>query len=368
MKNIKSIFKHNAYQNKPLDFEQGYDLAFYMIEGCNGNPIASIQSLSLLCSLHNKATYTHKDAHLQIAGLVAGIIDADIKTSEFGFLKPNVPYVVDNCGMGGDNIVTANISTLASFICSSLGIFMCKHGSPANADGGRHGSSDFVALCDIPVGLSDIEICRMIEENHWGYIEACDTRFKQIHTQTHKFAQLAHMNDLLGPLTAPIEPSIAKYKVVGINGLLKPIVVSKACQLLNQKGITKFENALFIQGNLNNKECVDELVLTFYGTSVAELTKENEVIEYTLFPNDFGMPSVDEKFLSPPAGMSKGRYSSAILNRKLVGPIDQVIAANAAIIFEMVNGSNLKDAQQECLSSMTKTNEFVNHLKSKSYV
>jgi anthranilate phosphoribosyltransferase len=364
MENIKLIFKNYAYQNKPLGFEQGYDLASFAIEGCRGNNIAAIQSLALLCALHNKATYRHPDSYIQIAGIVAGVIDADVKTSEFGLLSPCVPYVVDNSGMGGDHIITANISTLASFICASLGIYMCKHGSPANSDKGLHGSSDFVSLCGIPTDLLNTEICKSVEENRWGYIEACDTRFKLIHTQTHKFAQLSHMNDLLGPLTAPINPDIAKYKVVGINSLLRPIVVAKACQLLNEKGVTKFENALFIQGNLSNKGHVDELVLTSHGTNVAELTKENKLIEYKLYPEDFGIEQVHQKFLSPPFGMSKGAYSHAILHRELVGPVDQIVAANAAIIIRMVHAIDLKDALQECLSEITKIKSFVSQLKS----
>lgn len=334
---IKKLLKEKAYQNIPLSFEEAYDLAAYTIEGCNGNDLAQIQSVAVLCALHNKATYLHKDAYLQIAGISAGIIDFDIKKSINGFAKPNVPYVVDNCGMGGDHFVTANVSTLAGLTAASLGVYVCKHGSPANADKGRQGSSDFINFCGIPNILPKKDIEKMIESHRFGYIEALDTNFKVIHQQTHSFAQLPHMNDLIGPLTHPVDPHLLKYKIIGINHLVPVEVVVKALKVLNEKGYTFFEKAMAIRGSVGNtnQDGIDELSITKWGTIVSELS-EKGIKNYVINSSNFGIRPVDKSFLTPPDGMSKADFSLSILNNESPKESVYMIAASSALILQMV--------------------------------
>lgn len=342
---IKKLLKEKAYLNIPLSFEEAYDLAAYTIEGCKGNELAQIQSVSVLCALHNKATYSHKNAYLQIAGIAAGIIDHDIKKSVSGFVKPKVPYVFDNCGMGGDHFVTANVSTLSAFTASSLGVYMCKHGSPANA--GRAGSSDFIKICGIPNIMPKEDIETMIETQKFGYIEALDTNFKIVHHQTHSFAHLPHMNDLIGPLTNPIDPILMKYKIIGINHLIPLNTITKALQFLNERGFTYFKNVMAVRGKVGTtvKDGIDELSITKWGTSVSELS-EDGIKTYIIKPADFGISPVDKSFLTP-NGMSKEDFSLSILGNK--APIESiyVIAANSALILRMIGkAKTLKEGFQ----------------------
>ena len=117
---IKHLLKDHAYQNIPLTYDEAYSLGLYVLQGCGGDKLAQIQSIAVLCALHTKATYSWtldasmetshcghrlpKTASEQIAGVCAAVFDQDIAQSEFGFLKPDVPYAMDNCGMGGDII------------------------------------------------------------------------------------------------------------------------------------------------------------------------------------------------------------------------------------------------------------------------
>lgn len=334
---IKKLLKEKAYQNIPLSFEEAYDLAAYTIEGCLGNDLAQIQSVAALCALHNKATYRHKNAYLQIAGISAGIIDFDIKKSASKFVKPNVPYVVDNCGMGGDHFVTANVSTLAGLTASSLGVYMCKHGSPANADQGRHGSSDFIKICGIPSILPKSVIEKMIESHRFGYVEALDTEFKLIHQQTHNFAKLPHMNDLIGPLTHPVDPQLLKYKIIGINHLVPLNAVIKALQLLNEKGYTFFKNAIALRGSVGMtiRDGIDELSITKWGTAISELS-EDGIKSYRIDSSDFGIKPVNKSFLAPPKDMNKADFSLSILNNEAQPESIYMIAASSALILKMV--------------------------------
>ncbi len=356
--NIKHLLKEHAYRNIPLSFDEGYDLGLMAIQGCKGDMSDQgelrklIQSIAALSALHTRATYGWKkngevidhDHHLpqnaaeQIAGICAAVFEHDIGDSEFGFLHPRVPYVIDNCGMGGDLTVTANVSTISAFIAASLRIPVCKHGSPSNADKGRHGSSDFIKLCGIEEFGTRDEVEALVEELGFGYTEALDTRFKLIHRQTHEIAEMPHMNDLIGPITNPVYPHLLTRRVIGVNHLVDPVVVAEAYRIMNERGVTNMEHLIAVRGygDENNPGGMDELSVCAGGTAVAEL-KDGVVTEYRLTAADFGIDPVASKDISPPEGMSKGEFSIRILRGEIDGPVVKMILANAALLVRLAH-------------------------------
>lgn len=356
---IKHIIKFHSSRNIPLTFDEAYELGMYALRGCRGNSLAQIQSIAALCALHTKATYgwvwnqekesehgerLPQSAAEQIAGICAAIFKHDIALSPSGFLKPNVPYAIDNSGMGGDLIVTANVSTIAGFIAASAGIPMCKHGSPANADKGLYGSSDFIALLGIDTFApkNDVEAC--IEWNGFGFTEALDTQYKLIHLQTHAIAQLPHMNDIIGPITNPLHPSVLSRRVVGINHLVPPRVVAEAYKILNAKGVTNLQHGLFVRGfvDTSSDQGMDEVSICKGGTQVAELYN-GTIREYHLSAQDFGLCPAPHRTISPPIGMNKGEFSVRILRGEISGPPLEMVLANAALLFYLANSvRNLK--------------------------
>jgi anthranilate phosphoribosyltransferase len=362
MKNrVKHFLKEHAGMNIPLAFDEAYDLGCYALEGCRGDQrksktkLAQIQSITVLSALHNKATYGWKSDGIalehnghklpfnsaeQIAGVCAAIFEQDIGKSEFKYLKPNVPYAMDNCGMGGDLITTANVSTIAALIASAAGIPMCKHGSPANADAGRHGSSDFVSLLGINTKATRIQVQKCVEDESFGYTEALDTRYKLIHMQTHKVAMLPHMNDIIGPITNPLSPHIMTRRVLGVNHLINPRIIAEAYQILNKRGCTDMQYCLIVRGFAKTGRCegMDEVSICESGTQVAEL-KDGVIKEYHLTASDFGLTPVSQASISPPNGMSKGEFSLAILKGEIGGPPLQMVLANTALLFYLAERS-----------------------------
>lgn len=347
---IKHVMKGHAYQNVPLGFEEAFDLGKYALEGCNGNDLARVQSIAALSALHTRATYAwtwneadqarhgHEllpnSAAEQIAGVCAAILAHDIAESELGFLHPQVPFAMDNCGMGGDLIVTANVSTIAALIAAAAGIPMCKHGSPANADKGRHGSSDFIGMLGIDPLVSKEAMEACVETHSFGYTEALDTRYKRIHLQTHQVAQMSHMNDIIGPLTSPLAPEILTRRVVGVNHLIPPRVVAEACLILNRRGFANLGRAFFIRGfaDQHQRHGMDELSVCPGGTQVAELSN-GEIREFNLQAENFGLDPVCVESISPPDGMSKGEFSLRLLRGEVGGPALDMVLANAALLF-----------------------------------
>ncbi|MFA6048123.1 MAG: hypothetical protein WCV59_03800 [Parcubacteria group bacterium] len=356
MFDIKHILKNHAYQNVPLSYEEAYCLGRMTLESCadSADKTIQIQSIAALCALHNGATYrwrwNERDARIhehdlptsaaeQVAGICAAVFEHDIAKSRYGFLRPKVPYAIDNCGMGGDLIVTANVSTIAAFIASATGIIMCKHGSPANADKGRHGSSDFIAqICGINNFASRDAVEKCVEKLGFGYTEACDTGYKSIHMQTHKIALLPHMNDIIGPITNPVDPKIMTKKILGMNHLVPPRVAAEVYQILNRKGITHLEHGFFIRGFISSDQYdgIDEVSVCDGGTQVAEL-REGEIHEYCLHANDFGLDVVSLENIVPLG--SKGDYSMKILRGEINGSRIKIVLANAALLFKLAGFS-----------------------------
>jgi anthranilate phosphoribosyltransferase len=353
MINVKHFIKEHAARNIPLCFDEAYELGVYAMEACKGGELASIQSIALLTALHNQATYAWTkngrkldhplpdDSSEQIAGVCAAIFEHDLAKSSLGFLSPKVEYAMDNCGMGGDLTITANVSTLAAFIASADGIPMCKHGSPANADKGRHGSSDFIDLCGISRFGSKEIVEKGVEELSFGYTEALDRRYKHIHMQTHEIARLPHMNDVIGPITNPLSPKLLTRRVLGVNHLIPPTMVAKAYRILNRKGITHLDHGLFIRGFAEDKTegGMDELSICDLGTQVVELN-DGKIQEHWLKAEDFGIKSIPVESVSPPDGISKGEFSLAILEGKAPLFPTQMVLANATLLFLLAERSN----------------------------
>lgn len=355
MADVKQVMKEYAYQNIPLWYDLAYELGCKAIAACatDVDPIERIQSVATLSALHNHATYAHQgdgkstpvNAAEQIAGFCAAVFEQDIARSQFGFAQPDVPVVMDNCGMGGDLVVTANVSTLAALIAAAGGIAMCKHGSPANADQGRHGSSDFVKLLGLKDYMSKAEVERMVAAFGFGYIEALDERFKRIHWQTHMYARLPHMNDIIGPITNPVNPQLMTRRVIGVNHLIDPYVVADAYRILNRKGVTNIQRLAAVRGYVSrgSQAGMDELSICAGGTKVAWLADTEIVVEY-LAAGDLGLATAPVEAISPPAGISKGQFSLDILHREVSGPAVDMVLANAALLFHLDTDLPLAEA------------------------
>jgi len=370
---INSILKHNAYQNKPLDFETAYLLGCLTLSPYKKGleevfriekGLAEKQSIAALCALHNRETYKKTGSPEQIAGICAAIFDYDIGMSDYGFLEADVDCAMDNCGMGGDLYRTPNVSTIAALIAAADGIPMCKHGSPGNTD--STGSSDFLEFCGVDLLAGKELVKEGLERFNFGYTDALDTRYKSIHVQTHKSARLAHMNDIIGPITNPLNPRLMKKRVLGVNHLIEPQVVAEAYQILNERGITHLEHGLFVRGFVDRDRNggIDEVSIFRGGTSVAELIN-GEIIVYDLYAEDFGIRT--HKYSEPPKGKEgKAKFSKEILDGKIEGMPKDLILANTAILYYLAKGIDFEEGfkrARESLESGEPANNLEKYIK-----
>jgi len=352
--NINPVLKHHAYQNKPLDFTTAYLLGVYAIFPYRSELndvfrqekiIAEKQSIAALCALHNKETYRKPEVSEQIAGIVAAVFDYDIGLSEYGFLRPNLEFVMDNCGMGGDLYRTANVSTISALIASADEIPMAKHGSPGNTD--STGSSDFLEYMGVNLFANKRMVEKALVKFNFGYTDALDTGYKVIHTQTHNSAHLAHMNDIIGPVTNPLHPKLMKARVLGVNHLIKPEIVADAYLILNRRGVTSLKHGLFVRGFVTKERDggIDEVSIFQGGTIVAEL-KGNKIETYELHADDFGLKT--GIYYEPPRGKKeKAEFGKMILQGKVTDSARDLILANTAVLEYLAHGITLKDGVEK---------------------
>ncbi|MDI6720927.1 MAG: hypothetical protein QMD85_00950 [Candidatus Aenigmarchaeota archaeon] len=344
---VNDMLKQKAYRDKPLDFEEAYLLGVYALspykECLKGifnqeKQIVEKQSIAALCALHDETIYRSEQSPEQIAGICAAVFDYDIATSENGFLMPKIEYAMDNCGMGGDLYRTPNVSTIAALIAAADNIQMCKHGSPGNTD--STGSSDFLRYLGVNLFSEKENVERDVEKYYFGYTDALDTRYKSIHVQTHKSAHLAHMNDIIGPITNPLHPSLMKKRVLGVNHLMEPKRVAEAYNILNEKGITDLQHGLFVRGFVNDERDggIDEVSIFRGGTTVAEL-KNGKIDVYNLCAEDFGIHT--QKYFETPG--EKAKFSRHILEGEVQGTPRDLVLANAAILEYLAKELDFKE-------------------------
>jgi anthranilate phosphoribosyltransferase len=374
---IKRLVKFHSNLNVPLSFDDGYKLGSLTIESLKSENLQlQIQTNALLTALHNVALYYWQPGgpnmddyeplgpQEQIAGICAAVFEQDIDTCPNGNIKPDKEFVVDNCGMGGDMIVTSNVSTLAALIASAYGIPVCKHGSPSNADQGKHGSSDFVSLMGLDTMKDPVDVVEIVNETNFGYTEALDTRYKRIHLQTHEIAKMPHMNDLIGPITNPLDRTVHTRKIIGVNHLVPPKIVAEAYRIMNERGITHMNHLVCVRGFVGptHEYGVDEVSVCESGTVVSELL-DGKVNQYRLCADDFGISPLADHEVSPPSGMSKGDFSLAILTGEIEHPAEKMVCANAAMVLKLNQPDiDLWKAYQTALDIL-KSGQALTHLE-----
>ena len=221
--------------------------------------------------------------------------------------------VVDTCGTGGDASQTFNISTTAAFVVTGAGAKVAKHGNRGMSSG--CGSADVLDALGVKIDLGAKEVERCLEEVGIGFM------FAPIFHPAMKYATAPRREigirtifNILGPLT---NPAGAQAQLLGVaDGSL----TMKMAEVL---GLLGCRHALVVHG----EDGLDEITLGGQ-TTVCELM-EDEIIRYSIAPEEFGFPRTSLESLrgGPP------QESAAIIRRVLggeKGPQRDIVLINAA--------------------------------------
>ncbi|MCJ7429144.1 MAG: hypothetical protein MUP66_02015 [Candidatus Nanohaloarchaeota archaeon QJJ-5] len=368
---IKTTLKEHGYQDEPLSFDDAYCLGAFTSYALGNEDLdhvfetdretAMYQSITALSVLHDQELYSKEDAHEQIAGINAAIFDYDIGPD--AIVDPDVATAMDNCGMGGDMYRTPNVSTLAALTVAADDINMCKHGSPGNTD--STGSSDFLEHLGFDLMAETDKTEKAVEEHGFGYTEALNTIYKDIHRQTHEQAELPHMNDIIGPITNPLRAKTHSQRVIGVNHLMDPETVAKTYRELNEQGVTDTDHMIAVRGFVEPDEAsgIDEASIMSGGTIVAEL-QDGKIQTYELDADDFGLPEAEYSDIDPTNyDMSKAAMGEAILQGEITNGARDLIAANAALLYKLEHDMPLEDGARRAREILESGDAYENAKK-----
>lgn len=132
--------------------------------------------------------------------------------------------LADNCGTGGDQSQSFNISTASAILAASMGIPVAKHGNRSVSS--KCGSADLLFEAGFPDTLSPDQAYELLEEKGFTFFFAPNFHpiIKNV-MPVRKILGVRTIFNLLGPLANPINPT---FQLLGVGNKkhLKPIAES----------------------------------------------------------------------------------------------------------------------------------------------
>jgi anthranilate phosphoribosyltransferase len=225
---------------------------------------------------------------------------------------PDEPRLIDTCGTGGDGAHSFNISTAAMFVAAAAGARIAKHGGRSVSS--TCGSADVLEALGANINLEPERVARSIAEVGVGFM------FAPNHHKAMKYAAPVRKElgvktifNILGPLT---NPAGARQQVMGV---FHPDLVGIQARVLQRLGSRR---VIIVHG----LEGLDEISVSG-STAVGEL-KDGEIREYTVAPQDFGLPAHDPSAIrAASVEESKAMLLAALDNHD--GAARDVVALNA---------------------------------------
>ena len=234
---------------------------------------------------------------------------------------------MDIVGTGGDGFGTYNISTASAFVVAGCGVPVAKHGNKAVSS--KSGAADVLSAlgikldCDISLvelALADANITFLMAPRHHAAMRHVSPVRAALGVRT--------IFNLLGPLS---NPALVKRIMVGV---FDQSYCAPCAHVLAQLGTT---NAWVVHG----ADGLDE-VSTTGKTHVAALN-DGKVTEFTISPEDIGLPTANLDQLRGGDGKHNARYLRALLEGE-TGPYHDIVLFNAAAA--LVAGGHAENLQQ----------------------
>lgn len=225
---------------------------------------------------------------------------------------PDDPRLIDTCGTGGDGAHSFNISTAAMFVAAAAGARIAKHGGRSVSS--QCGSADVLEALGANINLPPEGVARAIAEIGVGFMFAPNHHRAMKHAApVRKELGVKTIFNILGPLT---NPAGARQQVMGVFHRDLVGIQARVLQRLGSRRV------LIVHG----LEGLDEISVS--GPTMLGELKAGEILEYTVAPQDLGLPSYDAAAIRVNGiDESKAMLLSALENK--TGAARDVVALNA---------------------------------------
>jgi anthranilate phosphoribosyltransferase len=246
------------------------------------------------------------ETEAEIAGFAEGMREA-ART-----IEPDQETLVDTCGTGGDDYDTINVSTTSAVITAGAGVPVAKHGNYSVSS--SSGSADVLETVGVEVDAEPPAVEDAIEATGIGFMLApvFHPAMKAVIGPRKELGMRTIFN-VLGPLT---NPAGADAQVVGV---YDPELVPVLARALARMDV---ERALVVHGS-----GLDEIAI--HGeTRAAEVTGD-EIEEYTITPETFGLPEYDVEAVAGGDPEANAADLRGIVTGETTGAKRDIILANA---------------------------------------
>ena len=215
--------------------------------------------------------------------------------------EPVAAQAIDTCGTGGDGAGTFNVSTATGILAAAAGAHVAKHGNRSATS--RCGSADVLEALGARIDLGPEQVALCVKEVGFGFMYAPAYHPAMKHVgPTRREIGIRTVFNILGPLT---NPAHTPYQVLGVADVS---LMRKMGEVLLHLGC---QHALIIHG----EDGIDECSLSA-PTRICEVRSGQELREYTITPEDVGLPTISDK---QPFQGGDPAYNAALLRNLLSG-------------------------------------------------
>jgi len=221
--------------------------------------------------------------------------------------------MVDNCGTGGDNSNTFNISTAAAIVAAAAGVSVAKHGNRAASS--QSGSADVLEALGVRIDLPFERYGRAIREIGIGFLfaQAAHTATRHAMPARRQIGVRTVFN-LLGPLT---NPAGAQAQVMGV---FSAEVIDLVAATLAELGV---ERAFVVHGAGG----LDEISLA--GETLIAEVRNGRVLRLKITPEEFGVSRAPLEALRGGTAAENAALIRRVLEGE-AGPMRDIVVVNAA--------------------------------------
>ena len=182
-----------------------------------------------------------------------------------------------NCGTGGDQSYSFNISTTASFVLAAGGIRVAKAGNRSVSS--KSGSADVLEALGINISATPATLSKALDEVGLAFIFAQSMHpAMRFIGPARKVLGIPTIMNIVGPLANPVD---LETQLMGLYRVDLQETAAKVMQKLGRK------RALIITGPNN----MDEAAL--YGENTYTLLANDRISQHSFTYQDLGMPRVE---------------------------------------------------------------------------
>jgi anthranilate phosphoribosyltransferase len=253
---------------------------------------------------------------LQIKGETADELTGlvEVIRSKSAFNASPLPNMMDNCGTGGDQSNSFNISTTAAFVIAGAGVPVAKHGNRSISS--KAGSADVLEHLGVSLSFTREHMEESLSSNNIAFLFAPHVhKGLKPFTKVRKNLGVPTIFNVIGPLTNPFDLDAQ------LIGVYRPELLSLTAEALKK---LQRNRAVVLHGAGG----MDEASLS--GTNELILLEKGNLTPLTLHPEEVGLPVYPNKQIRGGNAKENAAITRSVLKGE-PGPYLDTVLLNAGL-------------------------------------